>query len=114
MSERDPYQHAVESLDPCEFGTSTKPRLVRDSLERVHAIEPTNDVWERFEELVYIVPGEDGKLAFSEATARPLVDEAVREAQRSGLPLTICFQNVVLKHDDLNFRIAYRRQQGWL
>jgi hypothetical protein len=89
----------VETFD--DISEKTKKRLVRDSRGEWHTLEQSVEVLFAFDLLVGLRSFEEDE-AFDPNfdKSREIIDEALAESERSGLPLDLCFQNVVLRLDD--------------
>jgi hypothetical protein len=96
MAEPGSYEHAVERYD--QISDVTKKRLVRDSDGNWHALQQSIYVLARFDDLIGLKTIEHkGFFRPDFERSRDIMDEAVREARRTGFDIDTCFQTVVLK-----------------
>ncbi|WP_375415557.1 hypothetical protein [uncultured Bradyrhizobium sp.] len=96
MSDHDDYEVAVKTFDV--LSERTKKRLVRDSQGRWHNLEQSIYVLGYFDEMVGLACDEEREhFRPNFELSRAIMDEAADQAGRSGLPIDLCFQTVVLK-----------------
>lgn len=98
MSDPYRYDRAIEFYDTIKLADKVKKRLVRDGSGNWHTLEQLASTLREFDDLVGIATIEKREpFAPNFETSREIVEESVQESKRSGLPLDMCFQNVVMR-----------------